>query len=650
MALNVRFRDKASYRFENFMARGGMSIFMSLLALFLLCFVFAILIRWIILLLFPGTDIVGNFFGHIWKIFLAMTDPGNMGEDTESSAWLKFTIIVAGILGVVIFSMLIAFITTQLEGMIHRFRKGRSKVIEDGQTLILGWNERVIDIIRELIIANESESRASVVILADRDKEEMDDEVLTLIADTKTTRIVTRSGSTSTLANLHKVNAEQAKSAIVLASCGHGATDEEKRLSDARVIKTVLALIGCQGGSNEINIVAELFEESSRELVETFESDRITTVDSWDILGKILVQTSRTSGLAVVYNEILSFDGGEMYFYNADWGQIPFYQLLYHFPDGVIMGVRRADGSLELRPAKEAVVNPDDEVLILAEDNSTIQYQKEPVARPRDFPYTNKERKHKQERELILGWHSVASIVVSEYADYLLQGSTIDIVVNRPSLSIKADVERLKRANQKLKINLIDKNPMAWEDLVGIDPFHYDNVIILSQSEDDPSPERTDSETMVILLLMRKMLRDNPERHKGTKLITQVLNSENQELITQTNVDDFIISNKLITMIFAQLSEEPRIKQLYDDMFAEEGSEIYLKPVPLYFDTLPVQATFADILAQVCKRDEICLGVRMGRLANDPGKNFGVKLNPPKDQAFTLSEFDSLVVLAENEL
>jgi len=650
MALTTRFRDKASYKFENFMAKGGMSIFLSLLVLFIASLVVAVFIRWIILLIFPGVDILEDFFNHIWAVFLAMTDPGNMGVDTESSAWLKFTIIVAGMLGVVIFSMLIAFITTQLEGMIHRFRKGRSKVVEAGQTLILGWNERVIDIIRELIIANESEKKASVVILAEVDKEEMDDEIFTLITDSKTTKIVTRNGSTSSLANLKKVNADKAKSAIVLASCGHGSTDDEKRLSDAKVIKTVLALIGCQGGSNELNIVAELFEESSRDLVETFESELITTIDSWDILGKILVQTSRTSGLAVVYNEILSFDGGEMYFYNSDWGQIPFYKLLYHFPDGVIMGIRRADGKLELRPAQDAVVREDDEVLILAEDDSTIDYQKEPVAQPKGFAYTHEARQHKLERELVLGWHSVASIVIREYADYLLEGSSIDIVVNHPSLSIKADVERLKRANPNLKISLVDKNPMDWEDLVSVDPFEYNNVIILSQSEDDPSPERTDSETMVILLLMRKMLRDNPERHKGTKLITQVLNSENQELITQTNVDDFIISNKLITMIFAQLSEEPKIKQLYDDMFAEEGSEIYLKPAPLYFDALPVRATFADILAQVCKRDEICLGIRLGRFANDPEKNFGVKLNPPKDQVFSISEFDSLVVLAEDEL
>jgi hypothetical protein len=482
------------------------------------------------------------------------------------------------------------------------------------------------------------------------EKEEMDDEISTLIPDTKTTRMVTRKGTTSAMANLRKVSAQQAKSAIILASCGHAAPEEEKQVSDAKVIKTILALIGVQGGKNDLNIVAELFLEANRKLVDTFESEQITCVDSWDILGKIMVQTSRTSGLAVVYSEILSFDGGELYFYEADWDGIRFYDALYHFPDGVPMGIRRADGALELRPKEDAVMQEGDEILILAEDDSTIQFVKEPVATPKDFPYSHKALEKRMERELVLGWHGIANIVVGEYTEYLLEGSRIDIVVNRPSLTIANEVQKLQQNNPKLRIKLIDKNPLSLEDLEMLKPFSYDNVIILSQSEEDFSPERTDSETMVILLLLRKIMKDSAIREKKTKLITQVLNSENQDLITQTNVDDFIISNKLITMIFAQLSEEPRIKQLYDDIFEEEGSEIYLKPVSLYFDSFPVRVTFADLIGQVYKRDEICLGVRRDMHHDNPEKNFGIKLNPPKDEVFNLSQGDSLVVLAEDEL
>ena len=150
---------------------------------------------------------------------------------------------------------------------------------------------------------------------------------------------------------------------------------------------------------------------------------------------------------------------------------------------------------------------------------------------------------------------------------------------------------------------------------------------------------------------MRKIARDGNVDTGRTKIITQILDSENQELISQTNVNDFIISNKLITMIFAQLSEEPRIKQLYDDIFQEDGSEIYLKPVELYFKELPVSLRFGDLIGQAMKREqEVCLGYRLGEFATDAERNFGVKLNPAKVQQITLKEGDTLVVLAEDEL
>ncbi|MBW1873669.1 MAG: hypothetical protein JRJ19_16495, partial [Deltaproteobacteria bacterium] len=289
-------------------------------------------------------------------------------------------------------------------------------------------------------------------------------------------------------------------------------------------------------------------------------------------------------------------------------------------------------------------------VLILAEDDSTIKFAKQAVARPVDLPFSYTRLEQRRERELILGWHSIANIVVSEYADYLLEGSEIDIVVHDPSERIISQVQALRDSNTSLKVNLINGNPMSFGDLQAVKPFGYDNVIILSQNQEEDSAERTDSETLVILLLLRKILRDSAVMKLSTKIITQVLNSENQELITQTNVDDFIISNKMITMILAQLSEEPRIKELYDDIFQEEGSEIYIKPASLYFDSLPQKVTFADLMGLALKRDEICLGVRKKSQAYQPDKNFGVKLNIEKNTSLEIEPEDCLVVLAEDDL
>jgi len=734
-----QFRDRLHYRIENFMARSGKSIFISLVILFILGFSVMLLVREALILIFPGCNGFGNIFEHMWVIFLEMTDPGNMGIDSGASPMMRISAMLAGLLGVIIFSMLIAFITTQLEAIIKEQKKGHSKVIESGQTLILGWNERVLDIIRELVIANESKPYASIVVLAEREKEEMDDEIRAFIPDTKTTRVITRTGNTASITKLLRISAHRAKSAIILGTCSEGAPDEDKRKSDAKVLKTIMALIGCQqrmsgkdgqawmswdnmkrmmegierkgpdnpdgtmertgkheqggkheqtekyertgkheqGGKHEqtekherteqheqagkheqagrffrnrINIVAELFFGHNRNLLTTFESDRITSIDSWEILGKILVQTSRTSGLAAVYDEMLSFEGCELYFYGADWGGMRFYDLTFRFPDGVPMGIRRADGTLVLRPDRDAVMEDGDEVLMIAEDDSTIRFSGDPVAEPRDLPFSYKKLEKRVERELILGWHSVSSIVVREYADYLMEGSTIDFMIHNPTPEIVAEVERLKRSHGSMNISLIDRDPLSLEDLASVYPFKYDNVIILSRTECGDSPETEDSETLVTLLLLRKIFRDRGLERKNTQLITQVLNSENQELVTQTNVDDFLISNRMITRIFAQLSEEANMKYVYDHLFMEMGHEIYLKPALLYFASFPAEVTFADIIGQAHKRDEICIGVRFERHANDTGKNFGLKLHPRKDAAYSLGPGDSLVVLSEDEL
>jgi len=642
-------REKIRYKFENFMAKGGISIFISLFVLFILCFLVTLLIRGILLLIFPDNDVIGNVFEHMWAIFLMMTDPGNMNLDMGSSGYIRISTIIAGILGVIIFSMLIALITTTVDTMLNELKKGHSKVIEGNQTLILGWNNRVIDIIKELLVANESEEDACIVILAEHGKGEMDDEIKSYIQNTKTTRIITRSGNPSSITKLLRVSADKAKSAIILGTCSEGDEEKEKRISDAKVLKSILALIGCQEGENRINIIPELFFKSNRDLIETFESKKITSIDSWDILGKILVQTSRSSGLASVYHEILSFESSEFYFHKAAFGGKKFYDILYNFSDGVPMGIRKPDGTLVLRPPKETVLSEGEELIIFAEDDSTIHYSPTPVIKSNDLPYVYTKLESRPEKELVLGWHNITSIIIREYANYLPEGSAIDIMINKPASSIVNQIEDLQKEVGNLALDIIDRNPMTLEGLASVEPYSYDNIIILSQSGRNISSERVDSETLFILLLLRKILRDKDIKDRKTKLITQVLNSENQELITQTNVDDFLISDKMISMIFAQLSEEVSMKMVYDDIFGEIGSEIYMKPANLYFTEFPLDVTFADMMGAAYKRDEICIGLRLGKYTNDPGRNFGIKLNPKKDTRFTMESKDYLVVLAEDE-
>jgi hypothetical protein len=642
--------QKIRYRFDNFMAKGGSSIFLSLVIIFVVLLSAVALFRGITLRLVPSDpERGGGFFHNIYITFLQMTDPGNMAQDIMSSPYFKIYAIIAGLIGVVMLSSLIAFITTALDQKLQELRKGHSKVVENGHTLILGWNERVIEILRELILANESEDDPCVVILSKQDKEFMDDFLKVHMPDSLNTRIVTRSGMVSSLVNLDIVSVDACKSVIVLAECNAGADENEKRASDAMVIKTVLAVVASRPTGTEMNIVAEVFDERNRKVIEEVSPGEVTTVDTDDILAKILVQTSRSVGLSVVYGEILSFDGCEMYFCDYDWGGITFADLGYRFPDGVPLGLRNGDGRLMLNPPVDTQLADDDDVLILAEDDSTIDFQAKTVADPRDFALAGGRQELAIERELIIGWTPKVEIILEQYADYVLEGSQIDLMLRAPNVKVRQELERIQQKLTNVQIRLLDGDPLTTEGLMAVKPFEYDNIIILSQCEEDVDPEQTDSETIVILLLLRNIFAAHPDEAKKTKLITEVLDSENQGLVARAGVQDFVISNRYISMLLAQVSEDAEIKRVYDDLFQEEGSEIYLKPASLYFDSFPREATFADMMQIAQKREEVCLGVKIKAHEKDIDRNFGVKLIPEKDTSYTLQADDSLVVLAEDE-
>ncbi len=654
------FSQRMRYRFDNFMARGGSSIFVSLLVVFVGLLLTIATLRGIGLYFFPDVnveregDLAGqhSFLRNAYLTFLQMTDPGNMAQDIQTTAGFKIFAVMSGLTGVVMLSSLIAFITTALDRRLAQLRRGHSKVIESEHTLILGWNERITEVIRELVIANESEDAPVVVILADRDKEEMDAYLALYLPDTKNTRIVTRSGMESSLVNLDIVSVDECKSAIVLAKCSVTASRADLQLSDIAVIKTVLALVSARPSERKLNIVAEIFAEQNRKIAELISPEEVTTVDTNDILARMLVQTSRTVGLSVAYSEILSFDGCEMYFHHAEWKPgTTFGELAFHFPDGVPMGLRRADGSLEVNPSVDTVLVQDDEILILAEDDSTIQYQATPVATPRDLPLADRHLDQHIERELIIGWTPKVETIVREFADYVLAGSQIDIMLRAPDESVLDRIETLNAELDSVEVRMIQGNPLDAEDLIAAEPFGYDNIILLSQSgeQGDGAVERTDSETIIILLLLRNIFDKHPERAGKTKLITEILDSKNQSLVARAGVYEFIISNRYISMLLAQISEDADTKKIYDNLFSEDGSEIYLKPVELYFPELPASVTFADLMRLAQKRSEAALGVKIKAHEADLAKNFGVKLIPEKTTEYTLYPGDRLVVLAENE-
>jgi len=641
-------KQKIRYKFDNFMTRGGSSIFMSLLFIFLGLQLIIGIIRGIAYYLLPNemsqnaTDFLTNFF----ITFLQLTDPGNMAQDITSSFWFKIPAIIAGMAGVVMFSALIAFITNALDRKINSLKKGFSRVIESNHTVILGWDpQRILEILRELIIANESEKNPCVLILSDEDKETMDDYLSINLPDTQNTRVVTRSGNISSLVSMEIISINTCKSVIVLSSCDENAPAIEKSLSDSKVIKAVLAVVAFCSKNKKHSIVAEIFNPELITVVETIAPNEITVIDSNELLGKIIVQTSRSNGLSVVYTELFSFGGCEIYFYTAHWESIKFASLANHFKDGIPIGIRKPNGSILLNPQPNTNMQDKDELIIIAFDDSSIQFSQTPFYQPKKFEESIRKNTRRIEKELLIGWNSKAKTILEQYNDYLFDQSIIDIVVPELTHQIEEDIQILKNRLSHIIVSVYEKNVIHLETLQSINPSSYDNIIILCPNSKDA--EQADAENISKLLLLRKTL--SATKNQVTKLITEVSDSKNLELIAYTGVNDLIISNRLISMMLAQISENQKIYHLYSQLLKESGAEIYIKPIGLYFNTIPNPLTIMDLIHAAQKRHEICIGLKIKSLEKNGDQNYGIILNPQKSRLFSLNDDDALVVLAEDE-
>ncbi|MDD2923173.1 MAG: hypothetical protein PHQ36_12880, partial [Anaerolineales bacterium] len=228
------FKQRFQYWFDNYMSRGTGALIggLSVIALIVIVIAAAAISIGGLPLAPAGSDAPMSFFEAAWEGMMRTLDAGTMGAD---EGWgFRFVMFFVTVGGVLFVSALIGIINNGLEDKMEEMRKGRSMVLENDHTLILGWSPQVFTIISELVLANESRaSGAVIVVLADQDKIEMEDAISERISDTKNTRVICRSGNPIDLTDLEIASPHTARSIVILA---------EGDDPDTHVIKSVLAI------------------------------------------------------------------------------------------------------------------------------------------------------------------------------------------------------------------------------------------------------------------------------------------------------------------------------------------------------------------------------------------------------------------------
>ena len=203
-----------------------------------------------------------------WQSLLRVLDAGSFAGDAGWPARILGLIVT--LLGIFLAGSLIGLIANAVDQKIEDLRKGRSAVLETDHTLILGYSERVLSIVSELVVANESEKRASVVVLAQEDKTEIEDAIRGHVDDFRTTRLVCRSGDPSNPKDLERVNLAGARSVIIV----NGAE------GDAGVVKAALAAESALGDGSDAHAVVEVLDPAIGASMRAVLGDNLVVVNS----------------------------------------------------------------------------------------------------------------------------------------------------------------------------------------------------------------------------------------------------------------------------------------------------------------------------------------------------------------------------------
>lgn len=580
-----------------------------------------------------GEEAIG-FIEGVWISLMRTLDPGTMGGD---AGWgFRIVAFAVTIGGIFIISTLIGVLSTGIQDKLDSLRKGRSVVIETNHTLILGWSSKIFTIISELVIANENQKKPRIVILADMDKVEMEDEIRDKISSLKNTKVICRSGKPNDLYDLEIANPRASKSIIILSP--------EEENPDPQTIKTILAITNNPGRRQEpYHIVAEIRDEKNLEVARMVGKEEVELILSDDIIARIMVQTSRQSGLSVVYTELMDFDGDEMYFNEEPllYGKT-FAESLFVYRDSSVVGIQYADGTCKVNPPMDYVIQKGDKVIAITEDDDILIVNANNSYTVDESAVVDITRKENvPEKILLLGWNNRAETIICEMDNYLAPGSVMDVVSGYDYC--EQLVLGAKEKVHNVKISFRHADTTSREVIESLNITDYDSIQVLCYTEEMDIQE-ADAQTLITLLHLRRIC---DETGKDVKIVSEMLDIRNRDLAVVTKANDFIVSDKLISLLMSQGSENKYLMNVFNDLFDADGSEIHLKPVSDYIVSgKPVN--FYTVVESARRKGEVAIGYLIEADAHNPDRQYGITVNPDKYESVAFCNDDKLIVIAED--
>ncbi|MCX5232662.1 NAD-binding lipoprotein [Streptomyces sp. NBC_00233] len=490
-------------------------------------------------------------------------------------------------------STLVGLVTTAITERLTELQRGQSTVVERGHSLVLGWSEQTPTLVAELLAAHAQRRNSAVVVLADRDKLDMERElraVLTAVGGRRV-RLLCRRGRPADPAALARVSPAAAGAVVVL--------PPDTPDGDTQVVKTLLALRAVVGDASPVRVVAAVRQTQHVATARLAAGPGAVVLDVDGIAARTLVQCVLEPGLARVLEDLLDFAGAELHVHRVPGlGGRTFADLRAACADACVVGLVRPDGSPHLNPPPQTALGPGDAVVVLAEDETPPTWTASPAAPlpPPAQAATAADIRATPRRVLVLGWNRRGPDIVDGLARH------------------------------------------GWEavrekTLPTPDPAHH--VLVLGGPDGHPDP---DEHTLVTLLRLRAAERE-PGRRSPT--VAELTDAQHRPLAPTGPHTDLVVGGRLVGLLMAQVSQTVELAAAFDELFSPAGNAVRLRPATDYVPA-GTEAPFATLVEAAGRQGATALGYRSG-------DSLIPLLNPPKTGTRRWSREDTLIVVTTAE-
>ena len=625
--------QRLRYAFDNTMAAGPIALtgWLGLASLIVIGIIALIIV---LAQIAPAGASPLGFAEAFWESLMRALDAGTLGGDV---GWgFRLIMLIVTLWGIFVVSSLIGILSAGVQQKLDELRKGRSIVLEQGHTIILNWSASISDIIQQLCVAHAGVHRYRVVVMANKDKVAMEDELAAKLTLPKNVKVICRSGDPTDLTDLQIVNLQDSDSIIILAS--------DTPDPDSQSIKSVLAITNDpKRRKAPYRIAAEFRSHANAAIAKDLAGAEIQAVQADDLLSRIIVQCCRQAGLSAVYSELLDFEGCEIYtiampeLHGRRYGDA-----LMSFDQGALIGICDDAGAVTLNPPADYRFTPTIRALVIAEDKSSIRVNAGLNAAQIDAE-SIRERIHTgflPERTLILGWNHRVPAIAAELSRYMQKGSSLTIVADIDDLEKRT--AQIVLPTRNMSVFFVHADATQNATLHKLNVLSYDHIVVMSYC-DHMDLQAADTRTLVTLLHLRGLTK---KAQKRLNIVSEMADVRNRALADITKADDFVVSNRLVSQMLAQASENEAAAAIFRDLLDEEGAEIYMRPANEYV-TPDQPVNFFTIIESARRRGETAFGyLRKGNATPDPRNLSGVVLNPSKTERIAYSKNDFIIVLA----